>query len=133
MLCKGKLAPCFVRQSISWSFAVFNSQMFDRFSHDNIVKIMILRQTYVNMKMTDIHLILIQFLESAHLQQTAIFWVNKGNPVIVNWRENCRNCSACSLLFSPFHYVMAKIVTTMQLAWRAESCTLYGGSYGHKS
>lgn len=61
------------------------------------------------------------------------FWVNKGNPVIVNWRENCRNCSPCSLSFSPFHYVMAKIVTTMQLAWHAESCTLYGGSYGHKS
>ena len=49
------LTPFYPLVYVYHKFVVFkfNSQMFDRFSHDKIVKIKLLRQTYVNMNITD--------------------------------------------------------------------------------
>ena len=62
------------------------------------------------------------------LSSASVFW-----RTLVGYPSYARN-RACALPSpSPFHQMMAKIVTVVQLAAHAKSSTLYSRSYGVKS
>ena len=76
----------------------------------------------------------VRYAEARHssmrtsLSSTGVSWRTlMGSPSYARNR-------ACALPSpSPFHYLMAKIVSVVQLAAHAKSSTLYGRSYGRTS
>ena len=61
------------------------------------------------------------------------------SSAVVFWRKlmgypsYASNCACVLPSFSPFYYIVARIVPAVQLAAHVKSSTLYGRPYGHKS
>ena len=62
------------------------------------------------------------------LSSAVVFWRK-----LMGYPSYASNCACVLPSFSPFYYVVARIVPAVQLAAHVKSSTLYGRPYGHKS